>query len=174
MSVGNVVWWILFTLLALFSFICFIFFLVARSDPNAIGVFGLAQTKCATCPVSPPCNTTQKDTQIAKLKTDLSTAQTQITQLQASVNDTPEYYYVDQYDVGGNDIKTIQGTVKQCISACHADPKCGAVVRKNVSGPNDNADCYLKASPTFDTRFKTYIAKRPNEQILLDTVIATG
>lgn len=144
----------------------------------------------------PECNTkslddmitTQKST-IASLQKAVSDSAQEITnkssmidsqtnrikELESSQVDAPDYFYLDNYIASSeSDIKTISGTAKQCISACQADPKCGAVVRRGVAAPNDIDDCYLKASPLFDTRFKSYIAKRPDSQIFENTVIAAG
>lgn len=138
--------------------------------------------ECPTPKSCPVCeDTAPLRTQISSLNGSLNEAESKITELESNADvlrsqltNNDEYIYLSSHDAGASDIKTVVGTVKQCVAACNSTPRCGSIVRSRDVSPTQSADCYLKSVPVFDSRFKLYVPRRADDQLYFNTDIAVG
>lgn len=154
---------------------------LAYTKPDMVGI----KSDCPAdkqCPAEVKCeDTVPLRAQISTLNNSLSDAEAKISDLQAQADELQskvvegyDYTLLDNHDMAVADIKTVVGTVKQCVAACNATPGCGSVVRPKDMSPTQSADCYLKPVPSFDTRFKSYVPRRADNQLFPNSDISAG
>ncbi len=150
--------------------IWFFFFLAAAISAVVIGIlYSRQNTKCVVCPACPTsatcptCDTSALQAcqdAVSSANQTISDTKSILATCNASASGNNDYFYLNNYNLGDTDIRSVTGTVQQCVYACEAEPKCGAVVRPINLGDNDVGSCYLKPNPIYDTRFRTYVPKR--------------